>query len=435
MAATAEERIPALTTSAENFSLAVPFAAFTSEHRIGANAVRGQKTHQGIFSTNRALYVSAMWAKWSETHQVSGQRWSKTVLGIVIDANGNTLSDPSGKSYSWDFENRLTQAIVPGTGTVTFKYDPFGRRIQKSGPLGTTNYLYDGLNILETTDQNGNALARYSDALYTDEPLSELVSGTTSYFEQDGLGSIASLSNAAGALAETYTYDSFGKLLASTGTLTNPFQYTAREYDSETGQYYYRARYYNPTTGRFLSEDPVGFYGENNFYRYVGNNPTDLVDPLGLWSWTGIGAGVGGVVGGIGGALAGAGGGTVVAPGVGTIGAGVEGGVVGAAAGAVAGAAVGAAIGNAIDWFKRNSCENGKNCAPCAPPVGTISYRLDVVPPSKPHWPHTGSHYHVFQMNQNPNNCQCFWAPIGTTDGPPPPGSGPITPPGGGGFQ
>ena len=64
---------------------------------------------------------------------------------VAYDANGNTLSDPSGKSYTWDFENRLTQAVVPGTngGTTTFKYDPFGRRIQKSGPLGTTNYLYD----------------------------------------------------------------------------------------------------------------------------------------------------------------------------------------------------------------------------------------------------------------------------------------------------
>ena len=51
---------------------------------------------------------------------------------MAYDANGNTLSDPSGKSYSWDFENRLVQAVVPGTGTVAFKYDPFGRRIQKS---------------------------------------------------------------------------------------------------------------------------------------------------------------------------------------------------------------------------------------------------------------------------------------------------------------
>ena len=55
---------------------------------------------------------------------------------VAYDANGNTLSDPSDKSYSWDFENRLTQAVVPGTngGTTTFKYDPFGRRIYKLSP-------------------------------------------------------------------------------------------------------------------------------------------------------------------------------------------------------------------------------------------------------------------------------------------------------------
>jgi YD repeat-containing protein len=82
----------------------------------------------------------------------------------TYDANGNTLSDPSGKSYSWDFENRLTQAVVPGTGTVAFKYDPFGRRIQKSGPLGTTNYLYDGdwANVIEEVDGTGSVVARYT---------------------------------------------------------------------------------------------------------------------------------------------------------------------------------------------------------------------------------------------------------------------------------
>jgi len=286
MAATAEERIPALTTKAENFSLAVPFAAFASEHRIGANAVRDQKTHQGIFSTNRALYVNAMWAKCSETHQVSGQWWAKTVLGIVIDANGNTLSDAQGRSFTWDFENRLTQAVVPGTngGTTTFKYDPFGRRIQKSGPLGTTNYLYDGANVNEELDNAGNVLARYTQDDATDQPLSMLRAGTTSYYQQDGLGSVSSLSNAAGALVNTYAYDSFGKLTASTGTLTNPFQYTGREFDFETGIYEYRARYYDPSAGRFSSEDPSGFGGGLNFYEYGYNNPTDFIDSFGLQS-------------------------------------------------------------------------------------------------------------------------------------------------------
>jgi hypothetical protein len=42
----------------------------------------------------------------------------------TYDNNGNTLTDPTGKSYTWDFENRVTQVVVPGTGTVTFKDDP-----------------------------------------------------------------------------------------------------------------------------------------------------------------------------------------------------------------------------------------------------------------------------------------------------------------------
>src|ERR1700733_7404219 len=180
MAATAEERIPVLKSSEDIFSLAVPFVA-CSENRIGANAPEGKKPHQGIFPRNRTIAVGATSAKWPETHQVSGQSWSETVLGIVIDANGNTLSDPSGKTYTWDFENQLTQAVVPGTGTVTFKYDPFGRRIQESGPLGTTNYVYDVLNVVEEVDNGGTLLADYTHGTVIDETLSMLRGGTASY--------------------------------------------------------------------------------------------------------------------------------------------------------------------------------------------------------------------------------------------------------------
>jgi RHS repeat-associated protein len=201
---------------------------------------------------------------------------------VAYDANGNTLNDASGKSYTWDFENRLTQAVVPGTGTTTFRYDPFGRRIQKSGPLGTTNHLYDGYNVIEDLDNSGNVLARYTQGTHVDEWLAELRSGTSSYYERDGLGSVTSLSNSAGALANTYTYDSYGKVMASTGTLANPFQYTGRESDQETGLYYDRARYYDPAAGRFLSEDPIGFHGGIDFYAYVANNPIIFTDPSGL---------------------------------------------------------------------------------------------------------------------------------------------------------
>ena len=106
-----------------------------------------------------------------------------------------------------------------------------------------------------------------------------LRSGATSYYHCDGLGLITSLTNSSGVAAETYTYDSSGKRTASAGALTNPFQYTGREFDSETGLYYYRVRYYDQTVGRFISEDPVRFKAGTNFYRYVENNPARFTDP------------------------------------------------------------------------------------------------------------------------------------------------------------
>jgi len=103
-----------------------------------------------------------------------------------------------------------------------------------------------------------------------------------SYYEQDGLGSVTSLSNVSGAVANSYVYDAFGNTTASSGTLTSPFQYTGRDYDSETGLRYYRARYYSADNSRFLSEDPVRFEAGTNFYRYVKNRPTVFADPEGL---------------------------------------------------------------------------------------------------------------------------------------------------------
>ena len=214
------------------------------------------------------------------SYNPSNELTSNSTGSYTYDNNGNTLTDPSGKSYTWDFENRLTQVVVPGAGTVTFKYDPFGRRIQKSSPSGTINYLYDGkdicANAVEEVDSSGNALARYTQSPGIDHPLAELRSGTISYYQQDALGSVTSLSNAAAGLAKTYTYDSFGKLTSSTGTLVNPFQCGGRELDTETGIFYNRYRFYDQSIGRFTNEDPIEFGGGNNFYIYVKNNPVLL---------------------------------------------------------------------------------------------------------------------------------------------------------------
>jgi RHS repeat-associated protein len=220
-------------------------------------------------------------------NNASNELTSTPTNTYTYDNNGNTLTKVVGTnttSYAWDFENRMTSVTLPGTGgTDSFKYDPFGRRIYKSFSAGTTSvYAYDGDNLVEETNSSGTAVARYSQTQNIDEPLAMLRSAATSYYHADGLGSVTSLSNAAGSIANTYTYDSFGNLTASAGSLVNPFRYTARESDSETGLYYYRARYYDSNAGRFLSEDPQDFSGSGpNFYSYVFNSPTNLLDPSG----------------------------------------------------------------------------------------------------------------------------------------------------------
>jgi RHS repeat-associated protein len=208
---------------------------------------------------------------------------------FTYDSNGNMLTkaDSNGTTtYAWDFENRLASVSLPGTsGTMTFKYDPFGRRIQKSSSSGTTNYLYDGGNSVAEVGATGALLTSYSQSEGIDEPVAELQNGTVGYFEQDGQGSVTSLTGSQGTVANSYTYDAFGILAASTTSLTNPFQYTGRDFDSQTGLQYYRARYYDSTIGRFLGEDPLGFPGSGpNFYVYVKNDPISLTDPFGLCS-------------------------------------------------------------------------------------------------------------------------------------------------------
>ena len=99
----------------------------------------------------------------------------KTVVGSGLDYNGNTLTKVVGTnttSYAWDFENRMTSVTLPGTGgTVSFKYDPFGRRIYKSSSSGTSVYAYDGDNLVEETNSSGAVVARYEDTQNIDEPL------------------------------------------------------------------------------------------------------------------------------------------------------------------------------------------------------------------------------------------------------------------------
>lgn len=231
---------------------------------------------------NRLSSLTAATSSYNSSNQLT----SNSNTTYAYDANGNTISktDLNGTTaYAWDFENRMSSVTLPGTGgTVSFKYDSYGRRIYKASSSAVDIYSYDGDNLTETVDGTGNVLARYVQGQTIDEPLALQTAGTTTFYQADSLGSISSLSDSTGTIAETYTTDSFGEKITSSGSINNTVQYTGREFDVETGLYFYRARYYDPSIGRFINEDPIQFLGGINSYRYVSNRPANFRDPWGL---------------------------------------------------------------------------------------------------------------------------------------------------------
>lgn len=190
----------------------------------------------------------------------------------------------------YDAENRLVKVedFVEGNPTAaftsTYRYDGLGRRIEKIANGQTTRYIYDGEDILLEYDGTNTLQARYTHGPGIDEPIAVTKGGATFFYHQDGLGSVTDLTDSAGTTAKSYAYDAYGNILESPGAVEQPYTYTGREFDSESGLYYYRARNYDPASGRFLQSDPVGFSGGLNLYQYVGSNPTNMVDPTGKFA-------------------------------------------------------------------------------------------------------------------------------------------------------
>lgn len=221
-------------------------------------------------------------------------------LTYGYDNRGNqttkTVPGATDKTWTrtWDYNNRLTQEQkVKGTEvkTVSYKYDPFGRRIEKKfqqtkngvTETETIQYLYDNEDITVEyfTTAGGTEKTFVTHGHGIDEPLALERGGSYYYFHADGLGSITHITNSAKAVVQSYTYDAYGMATPST-SFRNSYQFAGYIWDWETGTYHVRERGYDPMAGVFTSKDPIGMVGGINVYQYVGGNVQNAVDPLGL---------------------------------------------------------------------------------------------------------------------------------------------------------
>jgi RHS repeat-associated protein len=165
---------------------------------------------------------------------------------------------------------------------ASFGYDGVGRRRAKTVGGTTTEFLYDSLNPVQEL-ASGVPAANILTGLAIDEYFQRTDPSSTRHYLTDALGSVIALTDAAGAVQTSYTYEPFGTSTTAGASTTNPMGFTSREADG-TGVYFYRARYYDPRLQRFSAEDPEGVVDGFNMHRYANDDPVNRVDPLGLSS-------------------------------------------------------------------------------------------------------------------------------------------------------
>jgi RHS repeat-associated protein len=250
-------------------------------------------------------------------HQYRYDRNGNLIQKIEIDDDG----EEKRWSYAYDAQNRLLQVIKQEEGeavTVTFRYDPFGKRIEKKveetehgkSEIKVYTYVYDNEDILleYLTKSEGREsrteTTRYLHGPGVDEPLEIEQKGRTYFYHADALGSVSTLTDERQKDVQSYEYTSFGELKHRGNNVKQSYTYTGREWDEEMGMHFYRARYYDAKIGRFLTKDPLlqkfirnaesqqpqtsalltrihdprGLHS----YVYVRNNPIKLTDPSGM---------------------------------------------------------------------------------------------------------------------------------------------------------
>ena len=237
----------------------------------------------------------------------------RTPEAFAYDADGN-LTTNGQFNFAWDAENRLTSFTpLPGTPTNAWQagrmsYDYAGRRVSKavSNYVGGAwqlavdhRYVHDGWNLLAVLDGQGALLLSFtwgtdlSGSQQGAGGVGGLISMTvhsgpltgTYFYVFDGNGNVVALVNALdGSVVAQYEYGPFGELLRCTGPLAllNPFRFSTKFQDDETGLLYYGHRYYDPMTGRWFNRDPIEEEGSTSLYVVIGNDPVNSWDYLGL---------------------------------------------------------------------------------------------------------------------------------------------------------
>jgi len=219
----------------------------------------------------------------------------------AYDAAGNLTGGytPAGYPFTaaYDGSNHLTSLSYTDAGGVfnQMEYHYLGARLTKKkvyrngAVAGETRYVYDGFQVVQERDASKNLVNEYTYGLGLEGGIGGLLnlqqggaSGPQYSYLFDGKGNVTGLLDGAGIVAQTYQYDPFGVPKGASGSVSQPMQFSTKPYDDQTGLSYYGYRFYVPSLGRWLTRDPIGEAGGINLYGFVGNNPMNFIDPLGL---------------------------------------------------------------------------------------------------------------------------------------------------------
>ena len=263
---------------------------------------------------------------------------------ITYDQIGNPTHWYNGNNFTWVNGRRLAMITASSGGTVaSYTYDVDGLRQTKTVGGVEHRYVWQG-NKLVSEYWDGKELEFFYDESGMPYAFSYKSSSSATpafyYYVTNLQGDVVKILTASGTEVANYSYNAWGKLLSSSGTMAsvNPIRYRGYYFDAETGLYYVSSRYYDPEICRWINADsllnPDSVLG-NNLFAYCLNNPVNLADTTGELPVFLVTAAVGAVAGAIIGGVNAAKNGRNVWAGIG----------IGAAAGGLAGAGLGAAAG------------------------------------------------------------------------------------------